>query len=237
MGGEQESGPGHGRPIRTTSGADGTFFYSKPKGIGVYILSIEDAFKVRIKAASAGGGSSHTVCAQLDGAERFDVVLSPDDGIDPRRKLEATVFGRGDAALGNTAVDLVFPDGTGASATTDADGHLSVTMSDAFLTVNLRYQASADPDDVITLDYFIDVGAIDNDEGVLRRLQNLGFSPQANLRAAVAMFQAIQGINPTGELDDATRTQLGRVYTGDVPLYPEFDDTPGAFPTDASSDP
>ncbi|GJH28942.1 peptidoglycan-binding protein [Caballeronia novacaledonica] len=237
MDGEHEVSPDSGRPIAGKTGADGTFVYERTKGVGVYILSIEDAFTVRLKASGAGGGASHTVCARLEAGARLEVVLAPDDGIDPRRKLDATLFGRGAAPLANTAVELVFPDGGTSQATTDADGHLSVVMSDAFATVKMRYQASADANDVIALDYFIDVGAIGDDEGVSRRLRNLGFQAQEDRGAAVAMFQAMQGINPSGEIDDATRSLLSRVHTGEAPLFPPVDDTPGAFPTDAPADP
>jgi hypothetical protein len=38
-------------------------------------------------------------------------------------------------------------------------------------------------------------------------------------------------------VDAATRTQLNRVYSGDVPLIPEFDDTPSGESPDVPTDP
>jgi hypothetical protein len=110
-------------------------------------------------------------------------------------------------------------------------------MSDAFATATLRYQASSDPNDFETLDYFIDVGDIATDEGVSRRLHNLGFQPESGLAGAAAQFQGTQGFNPTGVLDDGTRTQLTRVYSGDLPLIPTFDDTPSGISPDVPTDP
>ncbi len=165
-------------------------------------------------------------------------MLAPADGVDPRRKLKAAIFDRVFAPLSSVPVSVTFPDGSSADATTDDNGRFSVVMNDAFPTATLRYTPSADPNDVVQLDYFVDVGDIATDDGVSRRLHNLGFDPQSGLPDAVAAFQGTQGFNPSGAVDDDTRAQLNRVYAGDAPLFPTFDDTPVIVPPDPlSTDP
>ena len=159
------------------------------------------------------------MCTRLDGSTNLDVVIAPATGVDPRRVLSVTVYDRTFEPRAATDVGLEFPDGTAASATTDAQGRFTVTMGDAYPSVKLRYAASDDPGDVILFqDYFVDVGDIGTDDGVSRRLHNLGFSQDAEPADAIAAFQGTQGLNPTGEIDDETRAQLDRVYSGEAPI-------------------
>jgi outer membrane protein OmpA-like peptidoglycan-associated protein len=235
--GEVPAGTNRGRPIAGTTDTSGKFTVKKPTGVGLYILVINGDFNVRLKSSAANSGTKPTLCARLDGSQNLDVVLSKADGVDPRRKLSATIHNRNFTPRPATAVAIDFPDGSNTTATTDANGQFSVAMNDAFPTAKFRYQASDDPNDFESLDYFIDVGDISTDEGVSRRLHNIGFEPESSLPKAIAQFQGTQGLNPTGTLDDATRAQLNRVYSGDVPLIPVFDDTPSGDSPDAPTDP
>lgn len=237
--GERPSGVNRGRPIPGTTKPDGTFAYpDKPKGVGVFILSVNGPFTVRMKDAAPNSGTTPMVCAKLDGSNNLDVVLAPAAGVDPRLKLKATLFDRLFEPLTTAPVAIAFVDGTTADATTDDQGRFSIVMSAAFKTANLRYAGSSDPNDIVQRDYFIDVGDIATDDGVTRRLHNLGFEPATDLPGAIAQFQGVQGFNPTGEIDDDTRARLGRVYEGDAPLFPKFDDTPVIVPHDPlSTDP
>ena len=238
--GERPQLPNRGRPIPATTNPDGSFGYpGRPKGVGVFSLTVIGAFTVRLASDPPGSGVGPTVCTRLDGTADFNVALAPADGVDPRRKLSATVYDRSFQPRAATGVGIEFPDGTATSATTDARGRFTVTMGDAYPTVRLRYAASDDPGDVVLFqDYFVDVGDIATDEGVSRRLHNLGFSQDVELADAVAAFQGTQGLNPTGEIDDETRAQLDRVYPGEVPLLPRFDESPVIFTSDPlSTDP
>ena len=232
--GERPQGADRGRPIPGTTAPDGTFAHpDKPRGVGVYILSVNGPFTVRLKDAAPNSGTSPIVCAKFDGSKNFDVVLAPADGVDPRRKLAVTVFDRLADPRANTGVSLQFPDGSTATATTDADGAFSVVMNDAYPTVKMQYAASDDPGDVVLFrDYFIDVGDITTDDGVSRRLNNLGFLIDGDVTAAIATFQGSCGIDPTGVADDDTRTMLNRVYNGDVPLVARLPDDTRAIPED-----
>ena len=217
--GERPRGPDRGRPIPATTKDDGSFAHPKPKPIGVYILSILGPFTVRLKDDPPNSGKSPILCVRLDGSKDLDVVLAAADGIDPRRKLTATVFDRSFQPRANTPVAIEFPDGSTTSATTDADGQFSVAMGDAFKTAQLRYAASDAPGDLILFrTYFIDVGDIATDEGVSRRLGNLGLFATA-LAPAVTQFQSLAGLPPSGTIDAATRAKLDRVYQGDEPLF------------------
>ena len=217
--GERAAGPDRGRPIPGTSAADGGFpGKPKTKGVGVYILAIGGKFTARLKTAPANSGTSPILCAKLDGTANFDVVLAPADGIDPRRKLTATLFDRSFQPLRLRPVAVQFPDATSASATSDANGRFTLVMANAFPTAQLRYAASDDPaDEVLFRDYFLDAGDIATDQGVTRRLHNLGFAT-TDLAAAVRKFQELVDIAVTGVLDNPTRTKLDRVYNGDEPV-------------------
>jgi outer membrane protein OmpA-like peptidoglycan-associated protein len=217
--GERPRGPDRGRPIPATTRPDGSFTYPNPKPVGVYILSVLGSFTVRLKDSAPNSGTSPILCTKLDGSKDLDVVLAKADGVDPRRKLAATIFDRTFLPRAATAVAIEFPDGSTASATTDVNGQFSVVMADAFKTAKFRYAASDDPNDVVLFqDYFIDVGDIATDDGVSQRLSNLGLLV-TDLAAAVTQFQSLTGLAPSGVVDDATRSKLDRVYQGEEPIF------------------
>lgn len=228
--GERPAGPDRGRPIPGATAADGSFpGTAKTKGVGVYVLAVDGKFTVRLKSAAANSGTTPILCAKLDGSANLDVVLAPADGVDPRRKLIATVFDRSFQPLVAHKVLVQLPDASTADATTDANGRFSVVMADALPTAQLRYAASADPtDEVLFRDYFVAVGDIGTDDGVTRRLHNLGFVTD-NLAAAFGKFQELSDLPVTGVLDDATRTRLDRVYNGDQPIVTMPTDSGGVI--------
>lgn len=71
----------------------------------------------------------------------------------------------------------------------------------------------------------LEVGPIDTEEGVRRRLDNLGFY-QEPLVEALGSFQRLQGLEQTEVADEETRRRLDDVYEDRAPLVPpivEFD--------------
>jgi outer membrane protein OmpA-like peptidoglycan-associated protein len=85
--GERPQGPGRGRPIPATTGPDGSFAYpDKPKGVGVFSLTVVGGFSARLASDAPGSGTTPTVCTRLDSNADFDVVLAPADGIGPHRQ-------------------------------------------------------------------------------------------------------------------------------------------------------
>jgi len=51
---------------------------------------------------------------------------------------------------------------------------------------------------------------IETDEGVVKRLANLGYATTPDLAAGLSSFQHANGLAVTGTLDDATRAKLVR---------------------------
>jgi len=100
------------------------------------------------------------------------------------------------------------------------DGRLSEGTTDdkGFLEVSIPPAASRGRIEIEDLVYELDFGGldpIDEASGIQDRLQNLGFYHGAidgdigpRTREAIADFQSWCGLEPTGELDEATRNQL-----------------------------
>jgi outer membrane protein OmpA-like peptidoglycan-associated protein len=78
MDGEVPGGPGHGQPIPGVTAADGSFYYAgKPKGIGVYTVSVQEAFVARNAGEPAAAATGNAVFKHLDGTSPFDVIVVP----------------------------------------------------------------------------------------------------------------------------------------------------------------
>jgi hypothetical protein len=86
----------------------------------------------------------------------------------------------------------------------------------------IRFSTSDDPVEQQFEEFFVDVEAISTEEGVRRRLHNLGYLIEDDLPRAVTSFQATHGLDTTGEIDDATRSKLASVHDGKEPPRPEF---------------
>ncbi len=225
MDGERPSGANRGRPIPGRTTADGTFAYPhQPKGIGIYILEIEGPYVARLANDPPGSGKGNVICKRLDGSSDFDVIVSPAETGDPRRKLRGTIFDRFAEPRPQTHVEVVFTDGTTATTTTNDSGKFVIEMSAPQEIAKIRYSITdADPTDVVFFeDFFIDVQSINTDEGIRRRLHNLGYLTNSDLAGAITAFQAVHGLDTTGEADSETRNKLVSVHDGNESLIPEF---------------
>ena len=225
MDGERSSGASRGKPIPGRTSADGSFAYpNKPKGIGVYILEIEGPFVARLASDPPGAGKGNVVCNRLNGSSDFDVIVSPVEAGDPRRKLRGTIFDRLSEPRKQTQVEVVFADGSTATTTTNDSGKFVVEMVSPQEVGKIRYRITdTDPTDVVFFeDFFIDVQGSNTDEGVRRRLHNLGYLTDDDLSSAVTAFQAVHGLDTTGEADLETRNKLAAVHDGNELLVPEF---------------
>jgi len=56
------------------------------------------------------------------------------------------------------------------------------------------------------------VDPLDTDDGVAGRLHNLGYSAARDLPGAIKKFQSDQGLQPTGAVDDTTRSKLKEAF-------------------------
>jgi peptidoglycan hydrolase-like protein with peptidoglycan-binding domain len=125
------------------------------------------------------------------------------------------VFKRADAPLANAACEIRGIPGTDPEAPVmpDAEGTLTLQVPVTVREV-LVYLRGVDRE------YHVFVGDMDphtEPSGVRKRLENLGFYP-ANMpdqapadeltRLALMVFQHAQGIEPSGEVDDATGEAL-----------------------------
>jgi outer membrane protein OmpA-like peptidoglycan-associated protein len=224
MNGERPTAPQRGTPIPGRTKDDGSFSYpDKPKGVGIYILEVQGPFVARLAEDPPGSGKGPTVCKRLDGSSDFNVVVSAADP-DPARKLRATIFDHFGQPRKQTQVQVVFSDGTQSTTTSNDIGEFVVEMQRPQDVAKIRYQITdGDPGDVMNFtDFFVNVEGVDSDEGVRRRLHNLGYKPEDDLKAALLSFQATQGLVTTGEVDDQTREKLVAVHEGADPLIPAF---------------
>jgi outer membrane protein OmpA-like peptidoglycan-associated protein len=222
MDGEQPSGEG----VVGRTKADGTFEYpEKPKGIGIYTLEVQGPFVVRLADDPPGAGKGNIICKRLDGTSSFDAILSPAETGDPQRKLRGAIFDRTSEARKQTGVDVVFSDGTRATTITNDEGEFVVEMALPQEVGKIRYNITDEvpPDILFFKDFFIDVQGINTDEGVRRRLHNLGYLINDDVPGALLLFQAAQGLDTTGEADEATRARLAAVHDETSPLLPAFD--------------
>lgn len=98
---------------------------------------------------------------------------------------------------------------------TDGDGRLEEPIPPRVTSAVL---VVGEGEDAITYELRVGhAGAIETDAGVAARLANLGLGggPSEDARrAAIAAFQAIEELDATGELDDATRDALAARYEG-----------------------
>jgi outer membrane protein OmpA-like peptidoglycan-associated protein len=227
MDGEHPAPPNSGRPVPGQTAADGSFAYpDKPKGVGIYILTVLGPYVVRLASEPPGSEKGNSVCMHMDGSAPFRAIIAPAPTGLPQHKLRGTLFDEFGQPLGNTAATFTFDDGSTASATTAADGQFVAQMGGAFSTAKIQYATPRGAN--VTYDFFIDVQDAATDEGVKRRLSNIGYPAQTDLAAAITGFQGAQGLDTTGETDDATRAKLATVHDGTDPLVPPFpaDETP-----------
>ncbi len=227
--GEVPSGEKRGRPnpIHNRTDDEGLFSFPKETPVGVYVLELVGRFVARLEGEPPEAAKGNVVCKRLDGASDFDVIVSPGEEGDPRRKLRVTIHDHFGGMRRQTQVEVRFNDGGVVSAITDDEGEFTIDMNVPYETAKIYYQVSdEDPSDVVYYaDFFIDVKDINTEEGIRRRLHNLGYLVDDDLPGALTAFQATYGLDTTGEVDDETRDKLVAVHDGDDPLLPELDFT------------
>jgi hypothetical protein len=126
-------------------------------------------------------------------------------GVPAKLKLKLTIDGK---PRGNAKYNLLI-DGDWTSGTTDVAGKLEETIPPGAKKGQLRLR-DGDNEDVYELD-FGTLDPIDTDDGVRARLANLGYPADGGLSAAIREFQAKEGLEPSGNADDATRARLKEV--------------------------
>jgi hypothetical protein len=113
-------------------------------------------------------------------------------------------------------------------------GNFVVMMKKPHESAKVRYTIPGKETVETTLreDFFIEMPGTDSDDGLRRRLYNLGYLDDDDLSAAVIAFQATHGFPTTGEADQETRDKLTAVHDGDDPIVPVIDVDSGPLSED-----
>jgi hypothetical protein len=80
---------------------------------------------------------------------------------------------------------------------------------------------------------FVKLGDFDTDEGLRRRLHNLGYPVEQELSRNLTDFQQQHELEVTGTLDDPTRAKLRKIYGG---VRDEFQEAQDVFPSAPDSE-
>jgi len=124
-------------------------------------------------------------------------------------------------------VEVSFADGRTERAQTNSVGNFVVMMKKQHESAKIRYTIPAEGtmEHALREDFFIEMPGTDSDEGLRKRLYNLGYldDDDDDLSAAVVAFQATHGFPTTGEADQETRDKLMAVHDGDDPIVPGID--------------
>src|SRR5262249_24919199 len=126
--GERPKGPGRGEPILGRTGADGTFAYPDQKPAGVYILEVVGPFVARLAVDPPETFAATVVCQRLNDGTELDVVLSPAETVDPFRTLRGVIHDRFGEPQPDTGLQVIFADGTTATAVSNKTGEFAVQM-------------------------------------------------------------------------------------------------------------
>jgi uncharacterized Zn-binding protein involved in type VI secretion len=131
-------------------------------------------------------------------------------------------------------VEVTFDDGRTERAQTNSVGNFVVMMKKPHESAKVRYTIPGKETVETTLreDFFIEMPGTDSDDGLRRRLYNLGYLDDDDLSAAVIAFQATHGFPTTGEADQETRDKLTAVHDGDDPIVPVIDVDSGPLSED-----
>ncbi|WP_232069963.1 peptidoglycan-binding protein [Gemmata massiliana] len=220
MDGERPNGPQRGTPLSGATQADGTFAYpDNPKNVGVFRLDVGGPFFSWLAEEDATKSKGLNVWKRLDGTSEFNVVLQPQQqGITLH-----DIFGK---VRANTEVTIDFPVATPPQSqqqvATDTNGTFQLQIATPLAEVDITY-ASNEGGDELSRRYFLDPRDLQTDAGVHARLHNLGYNAGANaesaeFKEAVLAFQAAQGLDTTGEVDNPTRDRLQAVFIGAEPI-------------------
>jgi len=134
----------------------------------------------------------------------------------PPKDLRVRLLGGGVARAGKRYT-LELDDGTKREGTTDGSGCVVEKIPATVRTATVKIEVP----DLGVEEWVLRLGELDpisSMRGVQQRLRNSGFHCDPNgmldddTRGALALFQEDQGLEPTGELDDATRQRLGEVH-------------------------
>jgi hypothetical protein len=121
-------------------------------------------------------------------------------------KVELYLLERKGEAVDEVDYEITFPDGEKRTGTTDGGGFVHEEKQGKVekATVKFTPPGAHDP---VSREVWLDPGDPQTDEGVKRRLQNLGYDV-SKLADAVRQFEVDHGLPPDGEIDEEFRSEL-----------------------------
>jgi hypothetical protein len=90
---------------------------------------------------------------------------------------------------------------------TDGDGFVEASIPPCAKTAEIHLETPGQSVEVYTFNLG-GLDPIDTDDGIRERLSCLGFRVGDDMTRAIEAFQKKEGMNPTGQMDEATRTRL-----------------------------
>ena len=186
----------------------------------------------------AAGGISGTSATNASAGSVQDVQKNPLDAAADRdeepqetktepalRPLSVFVHDSFGVPREGVQVEVSFADGRTERAVTNSLGNFVVMMKKQHDSAKVRYSIPGEAPVEMTLreDFFIEMAGTDTEEGLRRRLYNLGYLLDDDLEGALTAFQATHGLLTTGEADQETRDKLLAVHDGEEPIVPVVD--------------
>jgi hypothetical protein len=122
-------------------------------------------------------------------------------------------------------VEVTFDDGRTDKAVTNSMGNFVVMMKNDHESAKVHYTIPGEEPVEFSLpeDFFIEMPGTDAEDGLRRRLHNLGYLVDDDLPSALLAFQATHGLPTTGAADQETCDKLSAVHDGDDAIVPEIE--------------
>lgn len=150
----------------------------------------------------------------------------PEKTEDPtERALSVIVHDSSGVPQEGVQVEVTFDDGRTDRAVTNSMGNFVVMMKNDHESAKARYTIPGEEPVEFSLpeDFFIEMPGTDQEEGLRRRLHNLGYFVNDDLPAALVALQATHGLPTTGAADQETCDKLSAVHDGHDPIVPEIE--------------
>lgn len=114
-------------------------------------------------------------------------------------------------AASDREVTIVLPDGLRRFAKSDAQGVVRAEVPKDATKLLVRFTAGPSGT-VVEREVVLGLPPVSDDAGAKARLQNLGYSTDADLRYAISQFQLDHGLPATGQLSAPVRSKLAEVH-------------------------
>lgn len=145
--------------------------------------------------------------------------------------IEIFLLERKGEALDEIPYEVTFPDGEVRAGLTDGGGYLTEDKQGKVEKIRVKFTPPGHKEPV-DREVWIEVGDIATEEGVKRRLGNLGYKTDP-LAEGIRQFEIEHGLPPDGEIDDELRRELSEAHDKTGILRPP----PERLPTGETSHP